>query len=442
MMTDCKSNNKSNNQIDYQLIFYKTKVKTINKIIGSRIEEKAEVFLSRILKTNYGEIEIPSYFSEYIQSVSMSLGTKKSYAKIISQFLNYVIVQQNTNNSNFDDIREKGLRGLQWTHAVEYLKYCISERKNGATTSRIKSNVIIDFYDYLNTFKVIDVHIEKIDYVDAEGEPRQKIVNPFKKHEYRVVFPKRTGGTKKKKYMDYHIYDLFMEACKEVCPELKLGIFLQTRAGLRAGEVVNCLVDSITIDKGKHIHSIDVLDNQEILFGKGYEDILETCQVKRPRYNQPIIDLDKEFEEIYNEHLKIITKRRKSYTPKGALFIDKEGNAMSGVDYRNKFYSVKKRFLEKLKEKQYSKYKEYVEIPWGSHIGRAIFTNYCIIKGLCSTSDGLPSAKILAKLRGDFSEEASQAYIDDLQIMKAREIKINRLMSSLNERLDNVKDVL
>lgn len=436
------SKNNSNNQTDNQPIFYKAKIQTINRIYETRVEKEPKVFLIRLVNTDYGEIEIPSYFSGYIKNLSKSIGTQKTYAKVIAQFLNYVILQQNTNNSIYDDIREKGLRGLQWTHAADYLQtYCLDERENGPATSRLKSQVLIDFYDYLNTFGVINVPIEKIDYVDANGNPKTKTLNPFDKHEYRVIFPEEVTGTKKKKYMDYNVYKLFMEAADETYPELKLGIFLQTRAGLRSGEVVNCLVDSITVGEGERIHSVDVLDNQELLFGRGYEDVLETCQVKRQRYNQPIIDLDKEFEELYTDHLKLMNKRRKSYTPKGALFIDKNGNPISGVDYRNKFYSVKKRFLEKLEEKQYSKAHEYTKRPWGSHIGRAIFTNYCIIKGLCSTSDGIPSAKILAKLRGDRSETASLEYIEDTEIMKAREIKVNSLMTALNKRLDDVRNV-
>lgn len=422
-----------------QPVLYKIKELTVDSIIGQRIEPESTVFINRYINTEVGQLEIPSSFTGYIQSAFDSLNTQVLNAKFITHFLNYVTIQAHENNSEFDDVKINGLKSLNFTHAASYLRYCISELNNSHATSKSKKTSILKFYDYLKENEIIDVVIEKRWYLDKNNVRREKIVSPFNKHLYRVKFPPKIGKIKKAKYMDDNIYRLFMKCCEDKFPELKLGVFLQTRAGLRAGEVVNCTVGSIQVNKGSYFSSVDVLDRQFYLFGDDFEDTLKTSQVKKQRYNQPIIDLDEELEDIYNKHLKLMNSRRKKHTPKEALFINEDGYAMTGVEYRNKFYALKKYFLKKLQMKSYSDYEYYDTCTWGSHIGRAIFTNYCIIEGLCCTSDGKPSARILAKLRGDSSEESAQAYIDEIMISKYRRKRINSLMSDLEKSLENME---
>lgn len=422
-----------------QPVLYNIKEITVDSIIGQRIEQEPTVFINRYINTEDGQLQIPSTFTSYIQSAFDSVNTQVQNAKILTHFLNYVTIQTHENNSEFDDIRIKGLKALNFTHAASYLRYCISELNNSYTTCMIKKRCILYFYDYLKDNEIIDVVIEKKEYVDKDNNKKTRIVSPFNKHLYRVKFPPKIGKVNKARYMDDNIYSLFMDCCKERFPELTLGIFLQTRAGLRAGEVVNCTVSSININKGSRFSSVDVLDRQFYLFGDAFDDTLKTSQVKKQRYNQPILDLDEELEDIFDKHLELMNSLRKKHTPKDALFINKDGYAMTGVEYRNKFYALKRYFLKKLQEKSYSDYDRYNTLTWGSHIGRAIFTNYCIIEGLCSTSDGKPSARILAKLRGDSTEEAAQSYIDELIIGKYRIKRINSLVSNLEKALEDME---
>ena len=422
-----------------QPVLYKIKEITVDSIIGERIEQEPTVFINRYINTEVGQLQIPSTFTSYIQKSFTSVNTQVQNAKILTHFLNYVTLQAHEKNSEFDDVRIKGLKELNFTHAASYLRYCISELNNSYTTCMIKKRCILYFYDYLKDNKIIDVVIEKKEYLDKDNNRRTRIVSPFNKHLYRVKFPPKIGKLDKARYMDDNIYREFMKCCKDKFPELTLGIFLQTRAGLRAGEVVNCTVNSIHINNGSRFSSVDVLDRQFYLFGDAFDDTLKTSQVKKQRYNQPILDLDEELEDIYNKHLKLMNSRRKKHTPKQALFINKDGYAMTGIEYRNKFYALKNYFLKKLQMLSYSDYDRYNTLTWGSHIGRAIFTNFCIIEGLCCTSDGKPSARILAKLRGDSSEEAAQAYIDELIIAKYRRKRITSLMSDLTEALNEME---
>ena len=410
-----------------QPVLYRVKEKTVNRVIGKRIEPEHAVFINRYIYTEVGKLEIPSMFTSYIQSSFDSVNTQIQQAKFITHFLNYITIQAYENNSEFEDVKTKGLKSLNFTHAASYLRYCIEELNNSRQTCMLKQRSILRFYDYLKENEIIDIVIEKIEYLDKNNIRRQKIVSPFNQHLYKVHFPPKIGKLNKAKYMDDNVYKLFMKCCEEICPEIKLGIFLQTRAGLRAGEVVNCTIDAIHINSGNYFSSIDVLDRQLYLFGKDFDDTLKTSQVKKQRYNQPIIDLEGKLEEIYNKHLKLMTIRRKKHTPKNALFINKDGYAMTGVEYRNKFNSLKKYFLKEIQKESMSDWTYFNDRTWSSHIGRAIYTNFCIIEGLCNTSAGNPSARILALLRGDSSDKSAQAYLDEFIVNNYRKKRVNEL---------------
>lgn len=420
-----------------QPVLYRTKEITLDSIIGQRIEPESTVFINRYINMEAGKIEIPSSFTSYVQSTFNSVNSQIQNAKFITHFLNYVTIQAHENNCEFDNVKIKGLSQLNFTHAASYLRYCISELNNSHTTCILKKRSILKFYDYLKDNEVIDIVIKKREYIDKNNIRREKIISPFNEHLYRVKFPPKIGKLNKAKYMDNNIYRLFIKCCEEKFPELVLGVFLQTRAGLRAGEVVNCTASSIHINKGSYFSRVDVLDRQVYLFGEAFDDSLKSSQVKKQRYNQIILDLNEELEDIYYKHLKLMNSLRTKHTPKDALFINKDGYAMTGVEYRNKFYALKKYFLKRLQMKSYSDYGYYNTCTWGSHIGRAIYTNYCIIEGLCCTADGKPSARILAMLRGDSTEEAAQTYIDELTLYKYRRKKVNSLVRDLTQVLSN-----
>lgn len=418
------------NNLDF--IEYKVKKKLIDKVVGQTIKQELEVFIVRTTTNDDGlEITLPSTFTSFISDLGGSLNTRYIAAKYLCQFLNYIIIQSHENNEDFKDIKDQGFVSLNFTHAASFLKHCINELFNARDTAKAKERLILQFYDYLNTFEVINVPIQKETYLDSNGVPKEKILSPFNTYRYKVVYPEKIATSKKLKYMEPHILDLFMDCCDEICPEISLGVYIQTMGGLRLGEVVNCTLKSINIKKGT-FSSIDVLDNQSNLF-YNKDSLLHSCQVKKPRYNQVLINENNKLNRLYDKHIKLMNKRRTSNTPKEALFIDNKGLAMTGTYYQYKFLQVKDFFLEKLSTLSYSDYLEFRDRPWGTHIGRGIFTNYCIINGYCNNAEGIPCATILAKLRGDSNIYSSKDYIDSIATAKNRERKINTLTSSLED---------
>lgn len=419
-------------------ITYEFRQIPVDRVVSQKVIKETKVFIVRTTTYNGTPITIPSVFSSYIQDSSNSLNSQIRNAKFICAFLNYVLDESYENNEYFVNIKQGGFRSLNFKHASSYLAYCIDERGNSYETAKAKEKTLLKFYDYLNNYKIIDVKIDKLVYTDKNNNIRERIKSPFNTYDYRVRFPEKISSSKKLKNLESHIFKLFIKCCDELYPEIKLGVYLQTMGGLRLGEVVNCTLSSINIKNGSKFSSVDVLDNQEKLFYSYYKS-LESNQVKKPRYNQVLLDPEEKLNDIYNKHLTLMNSRRKQHTPKDALFIDKNGYAMSGTYYKNRFYALKRYFLNKLKNISFSDFYELSIRPWGTHIGRGIFTNYCIINGYCNTSDGNPNAVLLAKLRGDSSPLSAQSYIDEIALLKNRKLKINSLKSNIKNKLKDGK---
>lgn len=130
-------------------------------------------------------------------------------------------------------------------------------------------------------------------------------------------------------------------------------------------------------------------------------------------------------------HRKKILDERKIDTP--ALFINRDGKAMTAESYKYRFNKVKAEFLNYLKIIDDPKYNDYSTFKWSTHIGRGIFTNFIISQGLC-TIQGVFNPRLLADLRGDKNTSSAKDYIDIYNLVRTIELSNNIMVDELSKR--------
>jgi integrase len=364
------------------------------------------------------EIIYPHPLSDFIEKEyyfkSVSLSHQKRPAETVQQFLNYIIESIEQEDKDFIELRHNGLKGLRLEHGVRFLKYCNEERGNSYETVKGKEMYLTHFFDFLKDQNLLENEPKINSYEKGSGRKKKTIlVSPFKNFKY----PKRDNPNKFKKKKDLVtptnpnrllFIREFLLTAKYYDPGMALAIAFQCFGGLRGGECMNLKLSSIK-KVGRGIFGengmyLEIRDKQEELF-KHLKNT-DMVQVKNPR-DQALLR-DSILSYLYRNHLKWrdnFIKQNKDYN-KVALFLDEEGNAMSGQNYRKRFNKVKKIYLDLLSNKKgrLQDYKELKETHWSSHIGRGSFTNMCIECGM--------SVEQTAIARGDKSIGQAIHYTD------------------------------
>lgn len=418
---------------------YKTKIKTVQAPKADGVEDKQVAMIVRVVgldeKTT---IEVPHPLTSFILSLSDSLNTQKKAGYTVCSFLNYINQEIENGNDEFIDLKNTGLNGLDWNHGYEFLTYSKEALGNKRDTLRSKADTLVLLYDYLIDNKVLseDVTLTKTIVINDSGKAKEVPISPFKSGRYKFYFGQKEKPNKIKD-LDSRLWNIFFETCEEIAPQLKLGAYLQFMGGLRAGEIVNLTIDALDIDYDNEEVYLDVRDRQGELF-KDRGVRTDASQVKKRRLNQIVFNPYGDLIPILNNHLKLINdeKIRTKSPYENALFVNRDGNPMTGDNYSERFYKIKKAFLEKVKLVSYSEYKELSNTKWGTHIGRGIFTNFVINEGLADSPTGTPLPRVLADLRGDTSSTASEAYIESRTTVKNTREKINNLRNSLKNNID------
>lgn len=413
------------------MVKYKIKICNVQRVKGESVVTEQVVLIVQSIKVNQDSVDIPHPISAFPLHMSRVINTQKAYANAVCSFLNFIQKEIESNNPEFDELKQKGLAELKFKHGSQYLNYCGDNLGNSKDTVKYKEHILLKFYDYLIIKGILNdkkMVLEKETYTDYKGDTITKIKNPFNNLDLRVHYPAKANDIEKRKNMSTQLWHLLLEVCDMYAPEITLGLFFQIMGGLRMGEVVNLTIDAITLNDNSSGMTLHIQDRQSRLFKNRKVD-LSSSQVKKERLNQMVMDPYKELDYIYNRHLKLINDIKSETSPecKDALFYNSKGLPLTGENYRDRFYKVKNKFLEILKEKSYSDYVSLKQMKWGTHIGRGIYTNYLIEHGLVDTIDGQLNARVLASLRGDKSESSAQAYIDNFTIREDVKRKINNI---------------
>lgn len=348
---------------------------------------------------------ITHFIRQKYQYKGKSLSSQLNPAREIVKFLNFVNDQITSGKPEFQILSEKGFSGLQLIHGAGYISYC-SEKK--LAYKYVKNSIeryLIRFYDYLMKMHLIEEEIELDTYVNRHGD--EVIITPFDHPSFNTQYPS-TDDPVRNKLKDFgddpekrnKLVHEFIEEARRVAPDIAFGIALQIFAGLRRGEVVNITSASVPTDFLTGSNYIAVIDNQYRLFKHLQHTTKE--QVKRPRL-QPILPSDY-LKELYEVHIDMNSKIKK-INPY-AFFVDENGRTISGGTYERKFSKVKYALIDRLANTpgRYMDFKMLDDTIWGTHIGRAIFTNYLYHMGL--------DDRQMAIARGDKSTQSAKDYID------------------------------
>ncbi|MEM5643101.1 hypothetical protein AAHB52_20960 [Bacillus toyonensis] len=92
---------------------------------------------------------------------------------------------------------------------------------------------------------------------------------------------------------------------------------------------------------------------------------------------------------------------------------------------------MKQRFIEKLRiNRRYEDVEFLTSLPWSTHIGRGVFTNFLIDLGL--------SIEEIANLRGDRTLKATLEYVEKRTSYSKVQEHVNILTSVYGENKDNI----
>lgn len=402
---------------------------------GDEYNQDVIIIANRLEISPGNYIELPHPITEFIYKTCNDVfNTAKKKADITVQFLNYINGQIDSNNPDFKTLRYKGIYGLTWVHAAGYLNYCNEELDNSLNTVHIKENLIKELYAYLDRCGILDN--ETINYVETvKRDVVITLVNaPFNHPNTYVKYPPRDADkTPKLKDLSIKHWRKFLEYCLKYQPSIAFGVYLQMMGGLRNGEVVNLDINSLTYDEEFNDLKVHIKDRQHLLF-KGRSINPQNNEVKKPRYNQIVLNPFGDLSTFLTKHMllrKSILDANKTDTP--ALFVNRDGKAMTADSYKYRFNEVKKIFLAYLKNINDPKYNDYSTFKWSTHIGRGIFTNFVISQGLC-TIGGVFNPRLLADLRGDKSTTSAKDYIDTYNLVRAIESSTNIMVDELSKR--------
>lgn len=381
---------------------YVVREKTIT--IADKSKYKFPVLMEQFVLPNNQIVELPSVFNKftYNKYKNKPVSVAKNINTTIAQFLNYVRGQVAIGEDKaFSLLKDKKINGLNFYHLAEFLRYSIDICDNSYSTIKQKERRLLDFYKQLSSANLIDVKW-KYHMIDNKSESKHKrfYAKPFDEVEYNVPYPpKKKNYDKIVDLNDDDIYRL-LDICERHVPDILFAVALCMYGGLRKGEVVNLRVRDLRIFNDENIMVANIKDRPELFIGRP----LSESGVKKPR-EQVIFNDNGKLYRYYQKHinyrLEVLSKKN---TANQALFVDTNGNALTGMNYVNRFNKLKKLFLEDKELDDYTEFLRLSEGKWGSHICRGIFTNLCVRRGYARSLDELKG------YRGDSNKLSSEPY--------------------------------
>lgn len=208
----------------------------------------------------------------------------------------------------------------------------------------------------------------------------------------------------------------FIETAFHETPRIALGVYYQIFGGLRVGEVVNVSQEGI-YNVGAYGEFGQIIKIEDKSFRPDLNTISGKGEVKVNR-GQVIFSYRSLLKKLYSNHI----GQFKAKNGSNALFVNSDGNAMTGGSYEYYFKKLKRIFIERLEEseeillKTYANYLKTCE--WSTHIGRGIFTNL-----MAEYTDNILEVAIA---RGDKNLNSSLTYMADTK----------RILTKIQNELD------
>ncbi|MCB2362276.1 hypothetical protein [Clostridium estertheticum] len=319
--------------------------------------------------------------------------TQKQEAYYITSFLNWVLIE-NKSIFEIEDIYD-----LQFNHGIEYLnEYGKSVEKE---TLKRCDRVLTQLYYYLAQKEVLkNIHIDSFEFIDKNKgiikSPFQGIIYPSIKD--KAVLHNLPRG----------VLSLFIDTAIMETPEIALGVYMQCFGGLRIGEIVNVVKSAISL-KGAFGEYGMVIDLRDRYLRKELKHFRSGGGVKKPRKQVVFPYFAGMLKKIYKFHI----ENFQCDDDTSAVFVDRNGHAMTDVTYRYHFNKLKNKFIDRLLSSNDIVLKtmglDLQSKKWSSHIGRGIFSNM-----IANVSTNIAQ---IAQARGDVSLQSSLVYLSDSEQM-------------------------
>ncbi|MFZ7934006.1 hypothetical protein ACO1D2_18025 [Bacillus thuringiensis] len=339
-----------------------------------------------------------------------NFNSQKRAADVIVQFLNWLLIEK------YSTYQISSLKQLTLSHGVNFLNYLKTTKykKKKDRNSVYRSRGTLEHADlYLRYFfKFLkDQHIlqgalaDVIEKHTYKANNKEIISSIFIGNGFSLPAKNVTRHEFKLEHFPHpQLITLLLEVSDLVAPEISFGIYLQIFGGLRRGEVVNVLRSDLREIGPNGEHGLSVRIGYKPYIWERLNDI-SSCSVKRDTKLFPIqpIQVIPTISVPILKSLKIRLETLQKSNRHNALFVDNNGNPMSGDTYDARFNKVKRKFLMTVKKKMPAYFSLLSSNTWGTHIGRRIYTNLMakIVK----------SPAELAILRGDKSLESALVYM-------------------------------
>lgn len=326
--------------------------------------------------------------------------TQRKHSNNIVQFLNYLVRHRK-------QLKLLTLAELQLSHGTQYLND-LSISGVSRDTVKDAERTLTRFYQWLNKINIIDFS-NQMNFEKKESQFGSYIESPFK-----PIYPaRRVKEIEHTLPVEY--LPLLLEVAISVAKPIALGIYFQIFGGLRISEVMNLrrLQVARRMREGDFILK---LQNQNFR-----TDLKEHSSVKKER-SQRVLEVNDWGNSLFRDHIKIYKPQDET----NALFINRDGKAMSQRSYRQYFQKVKEHFIRLLEtygdseQKLIAQHLRYMK--WSTHIGRGTFTNII--------AENAENPYEIAHLRGDSNIDSSLTYM----------VSTERIHKKIEEKFSNMHE--
>lgn len=398
---------------------YKFIVKEINELDDNN---KVVSIMIHDLNTN---LHVPHPITEFITVKyayrGKSLNSQLLPARVVCRFLNYILKSIDQKDKLFMQLSVTGLKNLNLYHGSNFISH-LTRTGLSRNTIKLYESVLTNFFVFLSENEYIN---ESINIQYNYYQDKRTVKSLFQNSYLQTKYPSSRKSNNILKLKDfgknrYELMTLFIQITRAVSTDIALGICLQFYGGLRKGEIVNITKSDLKVVENESM-IVHIKDNRHILFPHLKDTSNEFP--KRTNYlssrlcKQIIMDIPIVW-EIYFEHIKYL--KTVNARNKDAMFLNKDGNAMSGKVYIRRFNKIKRRFLEELLiQGRYEDYTLLSETSWSTHIGRGIYSNILFDMELTPTQ--------IAIARGDTNINSSMEYVDEKSTINAIKDNLPRI---------------
>lgn len=363
-------------------------------------------------KTNFFKVHPATNFIKHrYGKTDHNYNTQKRAADVVVQFLNWLVID------NYEIYKINSLKDLTLSHGIDFLTHLKTTKykKKKDEKGRYRSRGTLEhadmylkyFFKFLKDKKIIQGQLAEIidENTYKSKNNKEAIASIFIGNGFSLPAINVTRYELRLEHFPHNrLITLLLEVADSVAPEIAFGIYLQLFGGLRRGEVVNILRSDLREIGPNGEFGLSVRIGYKPYLWERLNDI-SSCSVKRDTKIFPIqpIQVIPSISIPLLKNLKSRLETLQKINKHNALFIDNDGNPMSGDTYDARFNKVKGKFLKTVKKEMPAYYSLLSTNSWNTHIGRRIYTNM-IAKVVNGPSE-------LALLRGDKNLTSALTYM-------------------------------